>query len=488
MRVSSAILGDSRVILLLLVVFLSLLSIERHGLEYGMDLVGGTSVILKVEGTCAKIKTNMDEGELKDLLEKETGVFVNVYKREDHLIPIEIMKLVDKEELESILKGKGEIVEFKKGAVFPITSDQIISTLQQRANWIGVKDIAIKPLKEKEYTLFISIEIAGREFQEARDVLTKTGKFEAKVVGRNVDGTEVNSLVFTGKDIQRVEAVQLIPPEYKEWRVPLTISEEGARRFAEATKNMALLQTDPKYLDGYLEIYVDDELKDRLRISADLKGRTQREVVVEGTAQDREGAYRNGRNMQVLLRSGALPVKVSLAREEYISPRLGEGFKKKAGIAGLVALAAIALVVFFFYRKTWISLPVISTLLSEVIIILGFASMIRWELDLPSIAGIVAAVGTGVDQQIIITDEVLREKRIPRGVSALVSRAFFVILGAALTTVAAMSPLLVLGFGRLKGFALTTIVGVLAGVLVTRPAYGRIITIVVENKMKKGEL
>ncbi len=39
-----------------------------------------------------------------------------------------------------------------------------------------------------------------------------------------------------------------------------------------------------------------------------------------------------------------------------------------------------------------------------------------------------------------------------------------------------MVPLWYMGFGALKGFAITTILGVFIGILITRPAYGRIIS------------
>jgi preprotein translocase subunit SecD len=54
-----------------------------------------------------------------------------------------------------------------------------------------------------------------------------------------------------------------------------------------------------------------------------------------------------------------------------------------------------------------------------------------------------------------------------------------VIGAAAATTIIAMSPLAVLSLGDLQGFAIVTIVGVLLGVLVTRPAYGDILRNVV---------
>jgi preprotein translocase subunit SecD len=126
-----------------------------------------------------------------------------------------------------------------------------------------------------------------------------------------------------------------------------------------------------------------------------------------------------------------------------------------------------------------------------------------WQLDLASLAGIILVIGTGVDQLIIITDELIRggeaasiaaEKSIKERADAAaeksgaavaptsskvyltrLSRAFTIILGAAATTAVAMLPLLYMGFGALTGFALIIILGVILGTAIARPAYGRII-------------
>jgi preprotein translocase subunit SecD len=113
-------------------------------------------------------------------------------------------------------------------------------------------------------------------------------------------------------------------------------------------------------------------------------------------------------------------------------------------------------------------------------------------------------IGTGVDQLVIITDELMKggeaaassaersikERAAEASLKAStgnavatsskvyltrLSRAFMIILGAAATTAVAMLPLLVMGFGALTGFALIIILGVILGTLIARPAYGRVI-------------
>ena len=109
------------------------------------------------------------------------------------------------------------------------------------------------------------------------------------------------------------------------------------------------------------------------------------------------------------------------------------------------------------------------TSISEVIIILGIASFIKWNLDLPSIAGILATIGTGIDQQIIILDEARQSLFL--SIKQRLKRAFTIILGAYFTALAALLPLLWAVAGLFKGFAITTIIGITAGVLITRPAF-----------------
>jgi preprotein translocase subunit SecD len=104
---------------------------------------------------------------------------------------------------------------------------------------------------------------------------------------------------------------------------------------------------------------------------------------------------------------------------------------------------------------------------------LAVAALIRWNLDAPSIAGIIAGMGTGVNDQIIIIDESVSGES--TSLKERIKRALFIIVGAFFTIVAAMLPLFWAGTGLLRGFALTTIIGVSVGILITRPAFADII-------------
>ena len=87
-------------------------------------------------------------------------------------------------------------------------------------------------------------------------------------------------------------------------------------------------------------------------------------------------------------------------------------------------------------------------MLSEIIIILGFAALVGWNLDLAAIAGILVAAGTGVDDQIVIADETLKGENIAyTNWKERLKRAFFIIIAAWAVTLASMIPLLFAGAG-----------------------------------------
>jgi preprotein translocase subunit SecD len=122
--------------------------------------------------------------------------------------------------------------------------------------------------------------------------------------------------------------------------------------------------------------------------------------------------------------------------------------------------------------------------ITELILLIGVAAIIGWNIDVAAVAGIIIAIGTGVNDQIIIADETLRGERRQEEVydwKRRIKKAFFIIVGAYLTVVVAMLPLLFAGAGLLKGFALTTIIGATIGIIVTRPAYASIVEILLKK-------
>ncbi|MBI4214649.1 hypothetical protein HY546_01510 [archaeon] len=204
---------------------------------------------------------------------------------------------------------------------------------------------------------------------------------------------------------------------------------------------------------------------------------------ITGGALTKEDAFREANRIAILLKSGRLPVSLSVSDVSTTSAVLGRSFLKSAFFAGAGAGLTVAAIIFLRYRRLRIALPIILTAFSEVVMIVGLAAWIGWQIDFAAIAGIVAAVGTGVDHQVVIVDEVLRrERELELTLTGKIKKAFSIIFMSAATVIFAMLPLLFMGLGALKGFAITTILGSLIGVFIARPAFAEIINILIKGE------
>jgi preprotein translocase subunit SecD len=177
--------------------------------------------------------------------------------------------------------------------------------------------------------------------------------------------------------------------------------------------------------------------------------------------------------LQTVLITGSLPYKLHIVKLDTISPTLGSHFVSTILLAGLGAMVAVGIIIFARYRKFGASIALLLTSFSELIIILGVAALIGWNLDLPSLAGILATIGTGVDQQIVILDEARSNRQ--ASIKDKLKRAVFIIMSAYATSLVSLLPLYWAGAGLFKGFAITSIIGITAGVFITRPAFADIL-------------
>ncbi len=188
-------------------------------------------------------------------------------------------------------------------------------------------------------------------------------------------------------------------------------------------------------------------------------------------------AYANNQSTQIasILKGGALPVHVIVGTPTTIPPTLGSHFELISVIALIVAIAAVSVTVAVRYKKLFLVFPIVFTTMAELFIILSIIGLIG-TIDLAAVAGMIAVIGTGVDAQIIITDEVLITGA-EHTLKLKLSNAFFIIWADAGLLVVAMLPLLFsTTLITIIGFAESTILGVLFGAFVTRPAYGAIIS------------
>jgi preprotein translocase subunit SecD len=108
---------------------------------------------------------------------------------------------------------------------------------------------------------------------------------------------------------------------------------------------------DNAYLTENLSLYLDDVLVDELLIGADLKGNAITRISISGSGagNNREeattDALNNMKNLQTILETGSLPVKLNIVKTDSISPTLGSSFVRNASYAGILALIAVVLLI-----------------------------------------------------------------------------------------------------------------------------------------------
>ncbi len=485
-------------------------SVEQHSDSYVITVNGNVPAslpddlgyngakIVQRDNTTKVTITATPESVITNFLQKSLDTDVKIVSASP--VQYEIRTNVTRESLNALLASVGGSVATGDGTftagLTPDTVDETKRVLDSKLNRLGLKDIKVRVVDNK----FMLIDLAGVDVSTAQDVVGKPGKFEIRIQTQNNESMHV----LYGNAVESVE----IPRGERNggWGVPFTLSEEGAQIFQKAAIDSGATKNPQAH---EIAMYLD---KDQIfsaplapELAASLNKAPSRSMVAETGASD-AGSLK-AKELYIHLREGALPVNVQVVGSGQIPAALGSQFKYQMALAGLIALMAVAAMIYYRYREKRIVLPMVATSFSEVVMLLGIWALTGGQLDLASLAGIIIVIGTGVDQLIIITDELIRggeaasvaatERSIKERAAAAaakangavskaagpsskvyltrLSRAFSIILGAAATTAVAMLPLLYMGFGALTGFALMIIAGVIIGVGIARPAYGRII-------------
>jgi len=191
------------------------------------------------------------------------------------------------------------------------------------------------------------------------------------------------------------------------------------------------------------------------------------------------------KGMISVLKGGSLPVQISLGSRTTLPASLGNESLRLSMIAIVLALVLIAVLIGLRYRNVQATLPIVLISLAELAILVSILG--RFTIDLTAMAGIIAAIGVGVDAQIVITDEMLKKDHLK--MAEKIGLAFDIIKTNAIVAISSMIPLFFSGIVEVTGFALSTILGAMLGYLLTRPAYAAIVENVLrlEKEAEKGE-
>jgi SecD/SecF fusion protein len=246
-------------------------------------------------------------------------------------------------------------------------------------------------------------------------------------------GITAENVILEGKDIARAEPAYYPDEQTGQyiWVVSLQLTSEGAVKFAEATTRLAPSQ-------GVISIWMDDTVVSAPAVQSAI---TDGNAQISGNSSDPFTAE-SAKALADKINSGALPFKLATVSFSTISPSLGQGALNAMVLAGIIAFICIAIMVLCVYRL--MGFVTVIALVGQVAGTLAFVS--GWfgfqnssVLTIPGIAGIILAVGMGVDANVItgerIKEELYNGKTLDGAISSGFKRAFSAILDGNVTMV-----------------------------------------------------
>ncbi|HXG78372.1 MAG TPA: protein translocase subunit SecD [Methyloceanibacter sp.] len=343
-----------------------------------------------------------------------------------------------------------------------------IETIRRRVDAFGTTEPSI----QREGRSRVLVQVPGiTDVERLKNLIGETGKLEFKLVDPGVDAQQAaltkqvppgDVLVYSNdtppipyvlKDQVLVSGQNLVDAQpgfdsrTGEPIVTFRFDAAGAKRFAKVTQENVGLP---------FAIVLDDKV-----ISAPVI----REPILGGTGQiSGNFTVQEANDLAVLLRSGALPAKLSVIEERTVGASLGADSIESGKKAAIVGLLLVGLFMLAGYGLFGLFANI--AVLVNIVLIFAALSLLGATLTLPGIAGIVLVIGIAVDANVLINERIREEIRAGKSPYAAVdsgySRALITIIDSNVTTLIAVLVLFWLGTGPVRGFAVTLTIGVLA--------------------------
>lgn len=371
--------------------------------------------------------------------------------------------------------------------------DLLINNLQSRLDVYGASGTKVNKLEDAfSNEKFVIVESISANKNDIFELIKRQGNFEAKIA---------NTTVFTGQNVIRI----LNDPQHEifngcpenngkyicSYGFSIEIDSEGGDKFFEESSKLSVTNG---YLSEKITFVLDDKEITSLNVASSFKYNkiTTPQITVSGNSfEDQKKALDSVKKemkfLQAILSTQSLPSELDVVQSYSISSSLGESLLENAVWVGLVALLLVSSIIALRYRHWAIFFGIFVALIGEVIIVFGIAAFMKLSIDLAAIGGLIAAIGTGVDDQVIITDEYFRNRKQKTSSRKKIKTALYIIMIAYLTTIAAMLPLYFAGLKILQGFAFMIMVGVTVGVFITRPAYASFLRIMMTSREERKE-
>ncbi|MBN2478002.1 hypothetical protein JXB01_01800 [Candidatus Micrarchaeota archaeon] len=504
---------ELRIAALSALVLLSLINVGLNGMKFGIDFSGGTRIPVILEHSVDEETMN----ELVDIIKKRSSVLglseVRVRAVGDMEIDVEIPSSNEEQIafIEDVLSHQGVYQGITDGKVAIQGDDILPGTIKavpspylgSSADWgvsfsvttEGAKHFAETVKGKANYPLYMYLDrpsdaiiIISREDFTAKSPSTSS-------IDDLIDAAE-DALVLEDKTINLyfIDELEDIPSA-KTNKTLAIVSEDYSQDLKQSLESLGYTvreypaeEIQPSFINvtygfpplekweavGLLSApYLNEGITDgSIHTNYQISGRA------EGTGTEKyNNIEENEKRIISVLKGGALPVKISIESRTILPASLGSEFLRLSLIGIGSALVVISILIGLRYRKIKIILPIVIISISELIILLSILG--SFTIDLAAMAGIIAAIGVGVDAQIVITDELL--KKDIKSHEVKMDNAFQIIKTNVIVAIVAMVPLLFSGLVEVIGFAISTILGSLLGYLLSRPAYAAIVENILEE-------
>ena len=497
----------------------SLLASMQKRINLGLDLKGGTHLILQVQVNDA---VNVDSDNaiqvLKSAMRNAKINYADISKPDSAGHPEQIVikgvPPANSTDLRNIVQDRLPEYDATSGAenAWTVTMkpqalqemknravQQAIETIRNRIDQLGVSEPVIEEHGLGQYQILVQLPGVD-DPARVKSIMQSTAMLEIRqVLGgpyasqdaalqdkggvlpedsmlmpgkNNPDGTPTWYIVarvpaVTGKDLRSADPSR---DENGQPAVGFTLTAEGGRKFYAFTS---------AHVRDLLGVVLDGKVQSVATIDEPIHD----QGIIKGRFTDQEV-----KDQAMVLRSGALPAGIKYLEERTVGPSLGSDSIRAGVRAAIVGMIAVLVFMLIYYRAAGINADI--ALLLNLIILLGFLGYTGATLTLPGIAGVILTVGMGVDSNVLIFERIREElrngKTAPSAVEQGIAHAWVTIVDTHVTTIVSAIILFLFGTGPVRGFAVTLSFGLFAN-LFTAVFVSRVIFDWVLSRKRVGE-
>jgi preprotein translocase subunit SecD len=475
-----------------------------HQIKLGLDLQGGTHLILQVQVQEAIAQeTDQTVDRLTNQLRAKNIRYDEVRRVDDtHIVvrnvpseqlsPFRDLVAAQLQNVWDMSPTAGEpssyTLSLRPSAIAAIqeqTMQQSLETIERRINALGLTEPTIQRHGRNDNEILVQLPGEG-DPSRAKAVIQAGGQLELKLVedpnpypsqtaalaahgGVLPPGTELvpgrsesrnpgadtgevwyvlnRTSAVTGRDL-RSATENRNSNNPGQWQVNFSLSGEGARRFGPFTeqnvhRQMAIVLDHRVYSAPVINSRIDDQ------------------GFIEGNFSEA-----SAHDLALVLRAGALPASIKYLEERTVGPSLGADSIRHGVQASILSLLVVMIFMLFYYRLSGGN--AVLALILNLVILLAVLAAFGAVLTLPGIAGVILTIGMGVDSNVLVFERIREELRNGKSPASAVQagfdKAFLTIIDTHVTTVVSAFFLFLFGTGPIRGFAITLTIGLIANI------------------------